>query len=119
MPSPERIAMELIDDATKASTKALALNYVSLQQADGDQVVLQDELTGENIVVEPTILINAAGPWIDTTNQRMGAPTQFIGGTKGSHLILDHPELRETIGTHEFFFENEDGRIVLSLPPIR
>jgi glycerol-3-phosphate dehydrogenase len=31
-------------------------------------------------------------------------------------LILDNPELREAIGENEFFFENEDGRIVLIFP---
>ena len=46
----------------------------------------------------------------------MGTPTQFVGGTKGSHLILDNPELRNAIGENEFFFENKDGRIVLILP---
>ncbi len=42
--------------------------------------------------------------------------THFIGGTKGSHLVLDHPELRKAIGDNEFFFENKDGRIVLIFP---
>jgi glycerol-3-phosphate dehydrogenase len=46
----------------------------------------------------------------------MGTPTHFIGGTKGSHLILDNPELRSAIGENEFFFENNDGRIVLIFP---
>jgi glycerol-3-phosphate dehydrogenase len=41
---------------------------------------------------------------------------RFIGGTKGSHLVLNNPELRAAIGDHEFFFENEDGRIVLIYP---
>jgi glycerol-3-phosphate dehydrogenase len=41
---------------------------------------------------------------------------RYIGGTKGSHLVLDHPELREAIGKNEFFFENKDGRIVLIFP---
>jgi glycerol-3-phosphate dehydrogenase len=46
----------------------------------------------------------------------MGYATRFIGGTKGSHLVLDHKELRQTIDGHEFFFENKDGRIVLIFP---
>jgi glycerol-3-phosphate dehydrogenase len=36
----------------------------------------------------------------------MGKNTEFIRGTKGSHLVLDHPELWEAIGDHELFFEN-------------
>ena len=42
--------------------------------------------------------------------------THYIGPTKGSHLVLDNPELRQAIGDHEFFFENKDGRIVLIFP---
>jgi glycerol-3-phosphate dehydrogenase len=30
--------------------------------------------------------------------------------------VIRHEELRRTIGDHEFFFENKDGRIVLILP---
>ena len=33
--------------------------------------------------------------------------TEYMGGTKGSHLVLDHPELLEAIKGREFFFENE------------
>jgi glycerol-3-phosphate dehydrogenase len=62
------------------------------------------------------LVINAAGPWIDFANQALGLSTRYIGGTKGSHLVLDHPALREAIGDHEFFFENKDGRIVLIFP---
>jgi len=46
----------------------------------------------------------------------MGVDTRFIGGTKGSHLIIDNPTLFEALNGHEFFFENDDGRIVLLLP---
>ena len=73
-------------------------------------------MTGENFEVRPQLIINAAGPWIDGTNRILGKPTQYIGPTKGSHLVLDNPELREAIGDHEFFFENKDGRIVLIFP---
>jgi len=49
-------------------------------------------------------------------NSGLGVNEQYIGGTKGSHLVVDVPELREAIGDHEFFFENKDGRIVLIFP---
>lgn len=115
MPTPERICIELLLDA-EASSQAKAVNYVRTVAAAGDTVTLRDEITGKTLTVSPSIVINAAGPWIDFVNLTMGQRTRFIGGTKGSHLILDHPELREAIGEHEFFFENEDGRIVLVFP---
>jgi len=42
--------------------------------------------------------------------------TRYVGGTKGSHIVVDNPELRAAIGGNEFFFENKDGRIVLLFP---
>ena len=75
------------------------------------------KLSGSNtLAISPRLIINAAGPWIDRTNRILGLPTQYVGPTKGSHLVLDNPELRAAIGDHEFFFENKDGRIVLIFP---
>jgi glycerol-3-phosphate dehydrogenase len=113
---PERLALELIEDAAAANPRAQALNYVSLQGIRDGIVRLKDEAGNREYVVRPGILVNAAGPWIDTCNRRLGTSTHFIGGTKGSHIVLKHPELRNAIGEHEFFFENKDGRIVLIFP---
>lgn len=116
MRDAERIAVEVLLDGLRAHDDALALNYVSAAGADGDTVTLRDEETGETFVVRPKIVINAAGPWIDFANEKIGVKTRFIGGTKGSHLVLDHPELYQACDGHEFFFENKDGRIVLIYP---
>ncbi len=114
--APERLCVELITDAEAASPTAHALNYVSIVGAAGGQVRLRDEVSSETLHVRPQVVINAAGPWIDFTNRALGQPTRLIGGTKGSHLVLNHRELRQAIGEHEFFFENKDGRIVLICP---
>lgn len=114
--SPERLALELVLDGEAEGPHARALNYVSLAGMDSGQVALRDETSGETFLVRPKVLINAAGPWIDLANRTLGTQTEYIGGTKGSHIVLDHPQLRRTIGKHEFFFENQDGRIVLIFP---
>ena len=116
MPSPERIAIEVLKDAVEMNEQAVALNYVRLVSAENDAVILKDEISEETFELKPKILVNAAGPWIDLVNRIIGKQTAYISGTKGSHLILNHPELRQAIGDHEFFFENEDGRIVLIFP---
>jgi glycerol-3-phosphate dehydrogenase len=116
MPYPERICIELLADGQAASQQARALNYVAAVGGEGDTVTLRDELTGEMLTVKPKIVINAAGPWIDFVNRALGQPTQFIGGTKGAHLIIDHPQLLEACAGHELFFENKDGRITLFFP---
>lgn len=114
--APERICMEMIGDAEAANADAHALNYVSVVGADQSTVRVQDEISGETLEIRPKIVINAAGPWIDFANQAMTRPSRFIGGTKGSHIVIDNPKLRDAIGDHEFFFENHDGRIVLLCP---
>lgn len=114
--SPERYTVELVLDAESEGLHARALNYVSFTGVEGKNVILKDELTGETYQTCPALIINAAGPWIDRVNTDLGLANRYIGGTKGSHLVLDHPDLRAAIGENEFFFENKDGRIVLVFP---
>lgn len=116
MPYPERLCLEMVQDAEAVHPDAFALNYVSVVGAGGDSVQLRDELTGKSMIIKPRIVINAAGPWIDKAMRAIGKETDFIGGTKGSHLILDNPDLYKACNGGEFFFENEDGRIVLIMP---
>jgi len=114
--NPERLALEILLDAEADNPNANTLNYMSMVSGEKDTVILRDELSDETYEVRPKLVINAAGPWIDIANHSLGLSTRLIGGTKGSHLVLDHPELRAAIGDHEFFFENKDGRIVLIFP---
>lgn len=114
--NPERLGIELILDAEAENPNARALNYLSMVGGSENTIILRDELTDETYDVHPQLVINAAGPWIDGTNKKLGLSSHFIGGSKGSHIVVDHPELRAAIGDHEFFFENEDGRIVLIYP---
>lgn len=114
--SPERYNLEIILDAEADGAHARALNYLSFIGVNGKRVTLRDELSTETIEITADLIINAAGPWIDKVIRNMGIDRKYIGGTKGSHLVLNNPELREAIGDNEIFFENKDGRIVLIFP---
>lgn len=114
--NPERLAVELVLDAESESPNARALNYMSMVGGHEDMLILRDELTDDTYDVRPKLVINAAGPWIDFTNRKLGMSTKYIGGTKGSHIVVKNDELRKAIGENEFFFENKDGRIVLIFP---
>jgi glycerol-3-phosphate dehydrogenase len=114
--SPERLTLELILDAEAEGDHARALNYCSLAGVNNGKVTLRDEETSRVYEIVPRLIINATGPWIDAANREMGIDKRYIGGTKGSHLVLHHNKLREAIGRNEFFFENKDGRIVLIFP---
>jgi len=110
---PERLGLELVLDAEAACGGARALNYVRPESAAGGTVVLRDEVSGETCEVRPRIVVNATGPWIDSTNRGLGRESRFIGGTKGSHVVLDHPELLKATGDEMIYFVNRDGRICI------
>lgn len=57
--------------------------------------------------------MNASGPWIDRVNHELGLETRLIGGTKGSHILLDHPGLIRALNSRMIYFEADDGRICL------
>lgn len=114
---PERLALDVLHDGLEAGgPRATAANYVSaVGMADG-AVILRDEVTGDEFPIRAKVVVNASGPWTDLTNDAIGMPTRFMGGTKGSHIVLDHPELLAATKGREIFFEASDGRIVLIYP---
>lgn len=131
--NPERLTLDVLQDGEKAGIgsglpggNARASNYVSLVSMDSatmdsaagaaGAVLLRDELTGEEFSFQADVIVNTTGAWVDLTNKAMGAASHFMGGTKGSHIVLDHPELLAACGGREIFFEHTDGRIVLIYP---
>jgi len=121
---PERLALDVLRDARAAGrdgalpggSRARAANYTAAVGAQDGHILLRDAETGRETTFAASVVLNASGPWTDLTNRSLGDPTRYMGGTKGSHIVLDHPELLAATGGRELFFENEDGRIVLIYP---
>ncbi len=113
---PERLGLEMLFDAMASSPTARALNYATVAASD-DGLALTDSLSGEKLPLRPRLIINATGGWIDLTNKAIGASApRMMGGTKGSHLIVDNAELYDALGGHMVYYENEDGRICILFP---
>ena len=115
MESPERLSIEVLSDAL-AYGSANAVNYVSLVGENQDKLVLKDEISGQEMEFSADLVINATGPWTDVTNSLLGENTKYMGGTKGSHIVVENEELLKACDGREIFFENSDGRIVLMYP---
>ncbi len=113
---PERLCHELVSDARAAApSSTTALNYVAATGIQNGAVALRCQVTGRTFAVRPKILINAGGPWIDEVNSALGESSAFIGGTKGSHLVLDYPELHRALDG-QVLYENPDARVCLVFP---
>lgn len=113
---PERLALDVLADGLAAGPHARAANYLEAVGARDGGVVVRDRETGEEFTITADVVVNASGPWTDLTNTALGEATRYMGGTKGSHIVLDNPELLEACRGREMFFENNDGRIVLIYP---
>ena len=113
---PERLCLELVLDAERQYSGACALNYARPKGAKGDTVLLEDEISGRTLEIKPRIVVNASGAWIDFTNRTLERQTQYIGGTKGSHIVLEHPELLAATQGQMLYFANADGRICIFYP---
>lgn len=113
---PERLALDVLADGLAAGPHARAANYLEAVGAKDGSVLVRDRETGEEFTITADVVVNASGPWTDLTNEALGQSTRYMGGTKGSHIVLDNPELAEACQGREMFFENNDGRIVLIYP---
>lgn len=75
-----------------------------------------EKLDGSVETVKAKVVINAAGPWVDLVNQNLETKKtkRLIGGTKGSHIIVDpFPGAPSDVVYYE---SQADGRLVLVIP---
>jgi len=143
---PERFTVELLVDArTVAAEKQVFFRIFTRRTAhlesDGRlrvaSVAVGNREQERDLVLVPRAIVNATGAWVDRTlgellparggaegkplsgESRSGEPLtgqRLIGGTKGSHLLVDHAALRETLGGRGVYAEAADGRPVFVLP---
>jgi glycerol-3-phosphate dehydrogenase len=116
MDNPERLALDVLFDGLQAGSNARSYNYLAASGLKDGKTILKDMLTGEEISFTADVIVNASGAWTDITNKGLGFETRYMGGTKGSHIVLDNKELFTACDNREIFFENSDGRIVLMYP---
>lgn len=76
---PERLVLANVQSAREFGAEVLTHTRVTSLTASGV------EFGGQ--FVEASVIINAAGPWIDLVLAPVNGP-RLIGGTKGSHLVV-------------------------------
>jgi glycerol-3-phosphate dehydrogenase len=113
----ERLCVELMLGARGAGATALNHTRLASLTMAGNRVTgarLVDQLTSEEYHVRAGVTINVAGAWADDiVAGTPAADRRWIGGTKGTHLVVDEFEG----APHEaMYFESEDGRPMLVIP---
>jgi glycerol-3-phosphate dehydrogenase len=110
----ERLCVDMIKEAGIENPDCTAINYVTVQKRTQDTVTLIDQASGEETTLKPEIVVNATGAWIDFANRSLGLTSHFMGGTKGSHLVINHPDLYRALGDRMVYYEHADGRVCIT-----
>ncbi len=110
----ERLCVDMIAEACRENTECLALNYVTARKNGSDTVILHNASNGEETAIKPAVVVNATGAWVDFANRALGFESRFMGGTKGSHLVVDNRELYHALGDRMIYYEHLDGRICIT-----
>ncbi|MDQ0071303.1 glycerol-3-phosphate dehydrogenase [Variovorax boronicumulans] len=113
---PEWLILELIGDACRDQPRSAAANYCRVMGCAGNILTLRDELTGALVRVTADTVVNATGAWLDRSAAVLGGAGPRVMGTKGSHLVLDHPALRDALDGRMAYFEAVDGRVCIVYP---
>ena len=88
----ERLVLENLLAARAAGAEIRTYHEVTGMAIDRDRIVsvhCEDRLSGAQSDVSVDVVVNAAGPWVDDVLAGTGRRfRQFIGGTKGSHIVV-------------------------------
>jgi len=114
----ERLVLENVLAARAAGAQIMTYSEVTnigIRGSAVESLTCEDTLTGEQSTFASRVVVNAAGPWVDSvlgrTGQRM---PELIGGTKGSHIVVSP---FEGAPRDAFYVEAEsDGRPFFVLP---
>ena len=101
------------------SAGATVLNHAAVRaiaaRDGGLDIEVEDALTGNQLTVRASVVVNATGPWSDTVQRLAGndAPPA-VRGTKGAHIAVP----RARIGNREALtlLSPVDGRVMFVLP---
>lgn len=114
--NPEGLIFEMLEEALDASEKTAALNYCKLTMGQNGTFTAKDGISGALFHMQPKLIINATGAWLDVTNAKLGLNTSYVSAVKGAQLIVHHPELKKRLGDRAFYYADPDNRLVICNP---
>lgn len=110
----ERLGLELALDGEALNPQSRSVTHAEILGAEGG-VIRWRNREGEH-AARAKVVINAGGAWIDAVNRQIGIESRLMGGSRGSHLVVDHPELYAALDGRMVYFGTADGRVNLLYP---
>lgn len=112
-----RLTIEVMKEAVTRG--ALAVNYAKADKLLYDEgrisgAIVTDRVTGKPYEIRASLVINAAGPWVDTLREMdRSKEGKVLRLTKGIHLVFDVERfpLKQAV-----YFDTPDGRMVFAIP---
>jgi glycerol-3-phosphate dehydrogenase len=104
---------------TAASQGAILLNYVAARKFEYDQrkivgVEAEDVLAARSVTIRASVIVNAAGPWVDELREIDGSRSgKGLHLTKGVHIVVAKHKLPVK---QAIYFDVEDGRMIFAIP---
>lgn len=116
----ERLSVETALAAQSAG--AVVLNHARVDQVLVEHgsvagVEFTDTVTDQRHVVRGSVVVNAAGPWVDSVLASIAAGDSrpLMGGTKGTHLIVD-PFPGAPVDSAMYYEAITDARPMMIIP---
>ncbi len=79
--------------ALREQESALTVSGDGQSRRAGLVVGLRDDLSGRSLDVNAAVVVNAAGPWVDSVRRLGGAANDRMQLTKGIHLVVERERL--------------------------
>ena len=106
---------------TAVAKGATCLNYAEVsdfcyenEKINGVNII--DKVTGKTYIAKANVIVNAAGPWVDTLREKDNSlKGKRLHLTKGVHIVVPYERLplRQSV-----YFDVADGRMIFAVPRI-
>ena len=109
------VAINAVDAALRGAAILTRTELAGARRVDGVwEARLRDRHGGAERTVRARVLVNAAGPWVQTVRDGLlgDAGANRVRLVKGSHMVV--PRLYE--GDHAYILQNTDRRFIFVLP---
>lgn len=110
----ERLGLELVLDAEALNPASRSVTHAEVLGAEGN--LIRYRAQSGDARARAKVIVNAGGAWIDSINTLLGINGKLMGGSRGSHLVIDNPALLAALDGRMIYFGTADGRVNLIYP---